>query len=153
MKKKKYIIAVQANALNTLKVNTDTTLLLCLEAQKRGYKIFWYHVNDLSIDKNKVSAKGYFVKFFEKRKNFYLKNKKINFDLSKSKYILIRQNPPFNMEYINSTLYLEKLISSVKIINNPIAIRNISEKFYSTKFFKYISRWDSSENNPKFKAK
>ena len=65
MKKKKHIIAVQANALNTLKVNTDTTLLLCLEAQKRGYKIFWYHVNDLSIDKNKVSAKGYFVKFFE----------------------------------------------------------------------------------------
>ena len=65
MKKKKYIIAVQANALNTLKVNTDTTLMLCLEAQKRGYKIFWYHVNDLSIDKNKVSAKGYFVKFFE----------------------------------------------------------------------------------------
>ena len=42
------------------------------------------------------------------------------------------------MEYINSTLYLEKLISSVKIINNPIAIRNISEKFYSTKFFKYM---------------
>ena len=138
MKKKKHIIAVQANALNTLKVNTDTTLLLCLEAQKRGYKIFWYHVNDLSIDKNKVSASGYFVKFFEKRKNFFLKNKKINFDLSKSKYILIRQNPPFNMEYINSTLYLEKLISSVKIINNPIAIRNISEKFYSTKFFKYM---------------
>ena len=68
MKKKKYIIPVQANALITLKVNTDTTLLLCLEAQKRGYKIFWYHVNDLSIDKNKVSAKGYFVKFFEKRK-------------------------------------------------------------------------------------
>ena len=42
------------------------------------------------------------------------------------------------MEYINSTLYLEKLISSEKIINNPIAIRNISEKFYSTKFFKYM---------------
>ena len=106
------ILAIQGSNLKKIKIKTDTTVLLAAEAQKRGYKIFWYHVNDLSIDKNKVSAKGYFVKFFEKRKNFFLKNKKINFDLSESKYILIRQNPTFNMEYINSTLYLVKLISS-----------------------------------------
>ena len=74
----------------------------------------------------------------ENKKKFYIKIKNLELDLSKAKYLLIRQNPPFNLEYINSTLYLEKLSSQTKIINNPISIRNISEKFYSSKFFRYM---------------
>ena len=138
LKNKKKIIAVQADSLNSINISTDTTFLLCLEAQRRGFIIFWYHASEITLSNKKVSAKGYFVEFFDKSKNFYIKSNKVELNLAKSKYILIRQNPPFNMEYINSTLYLEKLISKVKIINNPISIRNISEKFYSSKFFKYM---------------
>ena len=73
-----------------------------------------------------------------KKKVFYKIIKKTELDLSKSDYLLVRQNPPFNMDYVISTLYLEKIINSVKIINNPISIRNVSEKFYSTKFFRFM---------------
>ena len=59
-------------------------------------------------------------------------------DLSKANYILIRQNPPFNMDYITSTLYLENIPKKVKILNNPISVRNISEKFYSINFLKFM---------------
>ena len=138
MNKIKKIIAVQANNLESINILTDTTFLLCLEAQRRGFKIFWYQTSSLSLNNKKVSAKGNFVNLFENRKNFYFKSKKIEFNLLKSKYLLIRQNPPLNIEYINSTLYLEKLIPKVKVINNPISVRNMSEKFYSSKFFKYM---------------
>ena len=138
MKKKQKILSVQANALNSINIKTDTTLLLCSEAQKRGFKIFWYETKNLSIQNTKVFAKGYFVNFSNEKKNFYKIIKKTELDLSKSDYLLVRQNPPFNMDYVISTLYLEKIINSVKIINNPVSIRNVSEKFYSTKFFRFM---------------
>ena len=138
LEKKQKIVAVQANNLSTIKINTDTTFLLCLEAQRRGFRIFWYNTNQLTLNNKKVSANGFFIKLLENKKKFYIKIKNLELDLSKAKYLLIRQNPPFNLEYINSTLYLENLSPHTKIINNPIAIRNISEKFYSSKFFRYM---------------
>ena len=135
---KKKIIAIQADPLNSINTKTDTTFLLALEAQKRFYKIYWYQTKDLSFVKGKVYAKAEEVVFFENKKKYYKIVKKIKLDLSIVKFILIRQNPPFNMDYITSTLYLEFLSKNVKIINNPTAIRNISEKFYSLNFFKFM---------------
>ena len=135
---KKKIIAIQGDSLNSINIKTDTTLLLALEAQKRFYKIYWYQTKDLNFIKNKVYAKAKEVNFFENKKKYYNILKKVTLDLSIVKFILIRQNPPFNMDYITSTLYLEYLSNNVKIINNPIAIRNISEKFYSVNFLKFM---------------
>ena len=134
----KKIIAIQSNNLKTINPLTDTSLQLAIEAQKRGFKIFWYETKNLSIQNTRVFAKGYFVNFSNEKKVFYKIIKKKELDLSKSDYLLVRQNPPFNMDYVISTLYLEKIINSVKIINNPISIRNVSEKFYSTKFFRFM---------------
>ena len=131
-------IAIQANSVDSINVETDTTLLLALEAQKRSYQIYWYETKDLSLIKGKVYAQAKKVVFFENRKKYFKILKYINLDLSKVNYILIRQNPPFNMDYITSTLYLENIPKKVKILNNPIAVRNISEKFYSINFLKFM---------------
>ena len=132
------IIAIQANSVDLINVETDTTLLLALEAQKRSYQIYWYETKDLSLIKGKVYAKAKKVIFFENRKKYFKILKHVNLDLSKANYILIRQNPPFNMDYITSTLYLENIPKKVKILNNPISVRNISEKFYSINFLKFM---------------
>ena len=135
---KKKIIAIQADPVNSINTKTDTTFLLALEAQKRFYKIYWYQTKNLSFVKGKVYAKAEEVVFFENKKKYYKILKKITLDLSLVNFILIRQNPPFNMDYITSTLYLEYLSNHVQIINSPIAIRNISEKFYSVNFLKFM---------------
>ena len=131
-------IAIQANSIDSINVETDTTLLLALEAQKRSYQIYWYETKDLSLIKGKVYAQAKKVFFFENRKKYFKILKYVNLDLSKVNYILIRQNPPFNMDYITSTLYLENIPKKVKILNNPFAVRNISEKFYSINFLKFM---------------
>ena len=135
---KKKIIAIQADSVNSINTITDTTYLLALEAQRRFYKIYWYQTKDLSFIKGKIYAKAEEVVFFENKKKYFKIVKKIQLDLSIVKFILIRQNPPFNMDYITSTLYLEFLSKNIKIINNPTAVRNISEKFYSVNFFKFM---------------
>ena len=132
------IIAIQANSVDLINIETDTTLQLALEAQKRSYQIYWYETKDLSLIKEKVYAKAKKVIFFENRKKYFKILKYVNLDLSKANYILIRQNPPFNMDYITSTLYLENIPKKVKILNNPISVRNISEKFYSINFLKFM---------------
>ena len=132
------IIAIQANSVDLINIETDTTLQLALEAQKRSYQIYWYETKDLSLIKGKVYAKAKKVIFFENRKKYFKILKYVNLDLSKANYILIRQNPPFNMDYITSTLYLENIPKKVKILNNPISLRNISEKFYSSNFLKFM---------------
>ena len=133
----KKILAIQSNTLDEINVETDTTLLLAQEAQKRNYEIIWYETKDLSLVKSKVFVNGKNVKFFDKTKQFYKVKKNIQFNLSKAKVILVRQNPPFNMDYINSTHFLDYL-NIKRVINNPTSVRNVSEKFYSTNFLKYM---------------
>ena len=133
----KKILAIQSNSLKDINIKTDTTLLLALEAQKRGYQIIWYETKDLNLIKSNIVIYGKIIQFFEKTYKFYKITKNIKFNLAKAKFIFIRQNPPFNMDYINSTHFLDYL-KSKKIVNNPSSIRNISEKFYSSKFLKYM---------------
>ena len=132
------IIAIQGNHPSQLNPKTDTTIFLANEIQNRNYKLFYFTPKNLSIINKKVVAKGSFVKFSYTNKNFYkiIKNQKL--DLSKCKFILIRQDPPFNLEYISTTFILENIKNKVKIINDPTSIRNISEKLYSAKFLKFM---------------
>ena len=59
-------IAIQANSVDRINVETDTSLLLALEAQKRSYQIYWYETKDLSLANGKIYAKAKKVVFFEK---------------------------------------------------------------------------------------
>ena len=140
------IIAIQGNHPSKLNPRTDTSIFLAHEIQKKNYKIFYYDPKDLSIINFKVIAKGFFVKFDYRKKRFFKILKKQKLELVKCKYLLIRQDPPFNLEYICSTLILDKIKKRVEIINNPTAIRNVSEKLFSTKYQKFMPDTIFSQN-------
>ncbi len=131
------IVAVQGNHPSTLNPATDTSVFLAYEIQNK-YKIFYYDPKNLSIINKKVLAKGFFIKFNYQNKKIYKIIKEQTLDLTKCKFILIRQDPPFNLEYISTTYILDFIKNKVKIINNPTSIRNMSEKLYSAKYLKYM---------------
>tara|TARA_X000000368_G_scaffold359138_1_gene302323 strand:- start:1122 stop:2048 length:927 start_codon:yes stop_codon:yes gene_type:complete len=140
------IVAIQGNHPTKLNPKTDTSIFLAKEAQERNYKIFYYDPKDLSVINSKVVASGFFIKFNYINKKFFKIQKKQKLDLIKCKFILIRQDPPFNMEYISATHILDTIKSNVKIINNPTSIRNVSEKFYSIKYQKFMPNTIFSQN-------
>ena len=132
------IIALQGDKLNKLNPVTDTSIFLASRGFKLGYKIFYYDPKNLSIVNDKVVAKGNYIQIDYFNRKFYKILKSTYLDLSKVKFILIRQDPPFNLEYISTTYILDNIKNKVKIINNPTSIRNISEKLYSAKFSKFM---------------
>ena len=140
------IIAIQGNHPSKLNPLTDTSIFLAHEIQKKNYKIFYYDPKDLSIINFKVVAEGFFIKFDYKKKRFFEILKKQKLELIKCKYLLVRQDPPFNLEYICSTLILDKIKKRVKVINDPTAIRNVSEKLFSTKYQKFMPDTIFSQN-------
>ena len=140
------IVAIQGNHPSKLNPITDTSIFLANEIQNKNYKIFYYEPKNLSVINSKVVASGFYIKFNYKNKRFFkiIKNQKLN--LAKCRFILIRQDPPFNLEYISATYILDVIKDEVKILNNPTSIRNISEKLYSVKYQKYMPPTIFSQN-------
>ena len=132
------IVAIQGNHPSKLNPITDTSVFLANEIQNKNYKIFYYDPKDLSVINLKVIASGFFIKFDYSKKKFFKILKRQKLDLTKCKFILIRQDPPFNLEYISATYILDNIKNKVKIINNPTSIRNVSEKLYSVRYQKYM---------------
>ena len=140
------IIAIQGNHPAKLNPATDTSVFLANEIQRKRYKIFYYEPKNLSLVNSEVIADGFFIKFNYDNKIFYKIVKKQKLNLKKCKVILIRQDPPFNLEYITTTYILDTIKNKVRIINDPTSIRNISEKLYSFKFQKHMPNTIFSQN-------
>ena len=140
------IVAIQGDHPSKLNPITDTSIFLAKEIQNKNYKIFYYEPKNLSVINSKIFAEGFFIKFNYNKKIFFKILKKQKLNLKKCKFILIRQDPPFNLEYISTTYILETIKDKVKIINDPTSIRNISEKLYSVKFLRYMPSTIFSQN-------
>ena len=140
------ILAIQGSDLKRVNIKTDTTIILAAEAQKRGYKIYYFEPENLSFLNGKVIASCKHIKIHNKKKKFYSLLKTINFNLEKSKVILIRNDPPFDNRYLYTTFLLKHISKKVKIINDPSAVRNVSEKLFSINFMRYMPPTLISEN-------
>ena len=140
------IVAIQGNHPSKLNPITDTSIFLANEIQNKNYKIFYYDPKNLSIINSKVIAEGFFIKFTYKQKKFFKIIKKQKLNLKKCKFILIRQDPPFNLEYISTTYILDSIKTKVKVVNDPSSIRSISEKLYSAKYQKFMPNTIFTQN-------
>ena len=131
------LIAVQADPINLLKPVSDTTLLITFELQKRGNKLFFYTPDNLSLNNGVVKARGNHITLRDHPTDFYKKHAKKTINLSTADIVFVRQDPPFNMNYITSTYFLDLLPDSTKVLNNPSVIRNNPEKLIVNHFAKY----------------
>lgn len=128
-------IAFQMDHIETLSISGDTTFALCLEAQKRGHKIFHYTPDQLTYKNGKVTSLVEPLKVMDDEGNHFNLGDPFETDFIDIDFVLMRQEPPFNMHYITYTHILEHLPENVRVINNPVSVRNAPEKLLVT-FFK-----------------
>lgn len=130
----KPIVAIQMDPLESIRVFTDTSFALGLEAQKRGYQLFVYEPKDLSFQEGILTAQGRFVTFIDQLEDYFTVQKEATFPLSQAHFVLLRQDPPFNMAYMTTTFLLEMLPSTTVVLNNPKSVRNGPEKLLPLSF-------------------
>ena len=133
--------------IEDIDINFDSSFLIGIEAQKRNYEIFYYNPQELFYNEGLIQANGYYIELVENNtKYFKYLSKKILVNLQDFKYIFIRQDPPFDMNYITSTYLLDYLPSSTIVINNPTSIRNFSEKISAFQFKEFMPPTIVSQN-------
>ncbi|MDP1731785.1 MAG: glutathione synthase [Devosia sp.] len=128
-------IAVQMDPIQSIDPAGDSTFALMLEAQSRGHAISYYTPDSLSLRDNKVSASVAPVAVFDRPKgeHFSLGAAK-RADLSTFDVVLMRQDPPFDMNYITLSHILERIHPETFVVNPPAAVRNAPEKILVTEF-------------------
>ena len=122
-------VGFQMDPLDNIDPRLDTSFRLAEEAELRGYSVFHYLPNNLTFNKTRIIANGHFVKLNRKQNPSFtiLKNKTI--DIGHDLDILwLRQDPPFNMDYLSSTYLLDFVGNETLIVNNPFWVRNFPEK-------------------------
>ncbi len=122
-------VGFQMDPIQCVDPSTDTTFRLAEEAQERGHLLFYYLPNALIFSEGRVFAKGHDIKVGRKNNpvsTFY--DEKI-IDLGKDLDVLwLRQDPPFDMNYLTTTYLLDFVSKETLVINKPFWVRNFPEK-------------------------
>jgi glutathione synthase len=128
-------IVAQMDDIFSINIKTDTTFLLLQEAQNRGHEIFYYTPQSMFLDvkKQKICAQISKIKLNNSSNFCEILEKKYQ-NLTDFDVILVRQDPPFDMNYLTTTYFLEKIKDLVLIVNDPSNIRNCPEKLFVTNF-------------------
>ena len=128
-------IAFLMDPFEKLDLKGDTTFALALEAQARKHEISFFKPDDLFLKSGQVFANICKIELSSQNEihNYRYYEVKTS-SLNHYDVVLMRQDPPFNMSYITATHILEKLSSSVLVVNNPYEVRNAPEKIFVTNF-------------------
>ena len=127
-------VAVQMDHINSIRIGGDTTFALCLEAQKRGHSLYHYTPDRLSMRDGVVSARVEDLSVRDIEGDHYTLGEQISRDLSEMDVVLLRQDPPFDMNYITTTHMLERIHPKTLVVNDPAWVRNSPEKIFVTEF-------------------
>ncbi len=125
-------IAIQMDAVESIQISGDTTFALGLEAQKRGYNLWYYTPDRLSLNEGCISARGQKITFYDQIGAYFETGDIETRSLQDFDVVLMRQDPPFDMAYITATHLLEMLSPRTMVVNNPAEVRNAPEKLLVT---------------------
>lgn len=128
-------VAIQIDFLHKLNIQKDSTLFLIREALLRGFHCEIYHPSHMSLVSGQLFAK---CQTITAHKNGFETSKARLIKLDEFDVILMRQEPPFDMNYITSTYLLEKIAGKVLIVNNPSEVRNLPEKLFVCDFPEFM---------------
>ncbi len=127
-------VAIQMDPIEGVDIDTDSTFVLALEAQRRGHGLFHYLPTDLHYQHGRVYAKARALQVRREPGNHCTLGAPEELDLRALDIVLMRQDPPFNMNYIAATHLLERIHPETLVVNDPVSVRNAPEKLFVTHF-------------------
>src|SRR4051794_40265055 len=127
-------VAVQMDPIARINIRGDSTFALLLEAQKRGHTISYYTPDKLSLRGDELVAPVQPLGVRDQDGDHFSVGEAQRVPLAAFDVILLRQDPPFDLAYITSTHFLERIHPKTLVVNNPASVRNAPEKIFVMDF-------------------
>ena len=130
-------LGVVMDPISNIEPYKDTTLALLLAAQEHEFDIYYMELSDLSVLDGSPLGNMRHIKLFNSNEKWFefAVDKSSSVKLSDLDCIIMRKDPPFDMEYVFSTYILELAQSQgALVVNNPRSIRDCNEKFFTAWF-------------------
>jgi glutathione synthase len=127
-------VAVQMDPIEGINIEADTTFLMMENAQARGHSLFVYLTETLAMEDGKVFARGRDITVQRVAGDHARLGEPRRVELGDFDEVLMRQDPPFDMHYIDATFFLEAIHPKTLVVNNPAEVRSAPEKIFVTKF-------------------
>src|SRR6202171_1071100 len=131
-------VAVQMDPIEHITTRGDSTFALLLEAQKRGHGLSYYTPDRLSLKGEELAAPVQILTVRDDAGDHFTLGEPRREPLSAFDVILLRQDPPFDLAYITSTHFLERLHPKTLVVNAPAGVRNAPEKLFVMNFSKLM---------------
>jgi glutathione synthase len=145
-------VALQMDPIETINIDSDSSFALGLEAQRRGYTVFHYLPQDLSLRGTALTATARKMELRREKGNHYTKGEDFTLDMADIDLVLMRQDPPFDIAYITATHLLEHVGRKTLVLNDPVSVRNAPEKLFVTHFLQFMPPTLISRNTNEIKA-
>ena len=128
-------LAVIMDPIQQIKIHKDSTFAMLLEAQRRGWPITYLQPQDLSQRQGRTYATGHQLQVMDDPTGWYQLGEPQDQPLDHYSMVLMRQDPPFDMEYLYSTHLLQQPAEAgTLVVNHPRALREANEKLITGRF-------------------
>jgi len=128
-------LGVVMDSISAITIKKDTTFAMLLAAQARGWELHYFEQADLHARGDQAFGRSRQLRVQDDKSGWFTFNGERNLPLAELDVILMRKDPPFDMEYIYTTYLLELAEKAgVLIVNQPRSLRDANEKFFALHF-------------------
>ncbi len=128
-------IGVVMDPIAAIKIHKDSTFAMLLEAQNRGHELLYMELGDLYLDAGRAMANTRPLTVRDDPDRWFELGEAAEMPLGELDLILMRKDPPFDMEYVQSTYILERARDAgALVVNNPQGLRDANEKLFTAWF-------------------
>jgi len=128
-------LGVVMDPISSINIKKDSTFEMIWQAQQLGWQIDYFELNDLSIDNGRALGSARTLTAYQDADHWFDLAQRRNIELGELDAILMRKDPPFDMEFVYSTYILELAEQQgALVVNSPAALRDCNEKAYCAWF-------------------
>jgi glutathione synthase len=128
-------VAIQMDPMESVDILADTTFMMAMAAQDRGYPLWVYDFRTLALEEGRLSCRARPMTVRAVAGDHVTFGDEVRLDLAEDvDVILMRQDPPFDMAYVTATYLLETVHPKTLVVNDPAEVRSAPEKLLVTQF-------------------
>ena len=128
-------LGVVMDPIQSIKIHKDSTFAMLLEAQRRGWSLQYMEQRDLRLEDGRCTGRMHGLQVRDDASDWFSLDDPVEQPLDALDTILMRKDPPFDMEYIHTTYLLEQAESRGSlVVNRPSSLRDANEKLFTAWF-------------------